>query len=279
VAGILHVVATPLGNLEDMTYRAVRVLGEVDVIAAEDTRTARRLLEHFHIGARPLVSYFEGNEAARTPRLVARLADGQSIALISEAGTPGVSDPGARLVAAAIAQGIHVEVVPGPVAAVTALVGSGLPTDRFLVLGFPPRDPGPRQAMLGALRAERATIVLYEAPGRVAATLADLVDALGADRRAALCRELTKVHEQIVRGSLTALRDRFSAAAPRGECTLVIAGATEDVRAIDVDAAMRALLAEGLGPRDAAARLVVKTGRPRRELYQLALSLAREGRP
>ena len=276
--GRLFVVATPIGNLEDMTYRAVRVLGEVDVVAAEDTRTADRLLRHFGIRGPRVVSYFEGNEAARSGELVERMTHGASVAVISEAGMPGVSDPGERLVAAAVEAGVPVEVVPGASAVLAALVGSGAPTDRFLFAGFPPRDPGPRRQFLGELRGHSATVVLYESPNRVAACLADVSDAMGADRPVVVARELTKLHEEYVRGTAADLRDRFTDAAPRGECGSVIHGAPDDATSaepVDVEAEMRALLAQGLGPKDAAARLVVKTGKPKRQLYQLALSLKR----
>jgi 16S rRNA (cytidine1402-2'-O)-methyltransferase len=280
--GRLFVVGTPLGNLEDMTFRAVRVLGEVAIVAAEDTRAAERLFARFGVRPGRVVSLFTGNEAARTAELVGELAAGKSVALISEAGMPGVSDPGERLVAAAIAAGVPVEVVPGPVAAVTALVASGLPTGRFLFLGFPPRDAGPRAELLASLRAEPATLIFYESPNRVGATLADLAAALGADRRAALARELTKLHEEVARGTLDELAARYRDAAPRGECTLVVAGAPPDraaAPALDLEAEIRRLLAAGLGPRDVAARLVVITGKPRRQLYQLALALRRERPP
>lgn len=276
-AGTLYVVATPIGNLEDMTYRAVRVLGETPVVAAEDTRAAARLLSHYGLRPEKVISFFEGNEARRTGELVERLRGGTDVALVSEAGTPGVSDPGQRLVAAAIEAGVRVEVLPGASAAITALVASGLPTDRFLFLGFPPREPGPRRELFGSLRAERATLVLYEAPPRVAATLADLVDALGAGRPACLARELTKLHEEIVRLPLGELAARYAGEPPRGECTLLVAGASDAEAAaalsIDVEAEVRRLLGEGLGPREIAARLAVATGKPRRVLYQLALSM------
>ena len=275
MAGILHIVATPIGNLEDMSFRAVRTLREADIVAAEDTRSAQRLFERFDIRVGRLVSYFEGNEAARSEELIAALEQGQAVALISEAGTPGVSDPGARLVRVAIDRGIRVEVVPGPVAAIAALIGSGLPTERFMVIGFPPRERGARQMLFGSLRDESSTLVLYEAPGRVGATLADLAAAFGAERAAAVARELTKLHEEFVRAPLGELCARYADEAPRGECCIVVAGAEGAAESIDVEAEVRALLAEGLGPKDVAARLVVKTGKPRRELYQLALSLKR----
>jgi 16S rRNA (cytidine1402-2'-O)-methyltransferase len=278
--GTLYVVATPIGNLEDLTPRAARILREVEVIAAEDTRAALRLLRHLGIEGKRLVSLFEGNEAARSEGLLAELA-ARDVALISEAGTPAVSDPGQRLVAAAAAAGVTVCAVPGASAAITALVASGLPSDRFLFVGFPSRTAGERQAAFGALRTEPGTILLYEAPDRCGATLADLALAFGAERRAALCRELTKLYEEIVRGTLGELAERYREVAPRGEVTIVVAGAdpaTAAGPAVDVEAELAALLAQGLGPKDAAQRLVVKTGLPRRQLYQLALALARGGR-
>lgn len=279
MAATLYVVGTPIGNLEDVTYRAVRVLGEADVIAAEDTRAVERLLDRHGIRAKRVVSFFEGNEARRTEELVERLRAGATVALVSEAGMPGVSDPGQRLVAAAAAAGVPVVVVPGPSAALVALVGSGLPTDRFLFLGFPPREPGPRRELFGSLAAERSTLILYEAPPRVGATLADLAAALGADRPACLGRELTKLHEELVRAPLGDLAARYAETPPRGECTIVVAGASaEEARAraaaaVDVEAEVRRLLREGVSPKEIAARLALATGRPRRQLYQLALAL------
>ncbi|MEM9493346.1 MAG: 16S rRNA (cytidine(1402)-2'-O)-methyltransferase, partial [Myxococcota bacterium] len=259
-AGVLYLVATPIGNLEDMTYRAVRVLGQVDVLAAEDTRSAQRLCRHFSIRVPRLVSLFTGNEARRSGELLAQLRAGHRVAVISEAGMPGISDPGERLVRDAVAAGIRIEVIPGPVAAVTALVGSGLSTGRFLFLGFPPRERGRRQQFLGALRGETATIVLYESPERVAATLADLRDAFGSRRPVVLARELTKRFEEMVRGTAGDLAERYAARAPLGECTLVVAGADSgagQAAAVDIEAELRALLDSGLGPKDAARRLVV----------------------
>jgi 16S rRNA (cytidine1402-2'-O)-methyltransferase len=281
MTGTLYVVGTPIGNLEDLSPRAARVLREADVIAAEDTRAAKVLLAHADAlgatnAARRVISYFEGNEAERAAELGAALRAGQRVAVISEAGMPGVSDPGARAVAAAAAEGARVEVIAGPSAALAALVGSGLPTDRFMFLGFPPREEGARRALFGTLRAETATMIFYEAPDRVAATLGDLAAALGADRRCSLGRELTKVHEEHVRGTLGEHAARYAETPPRGECTLVVAGGTGAPPAIDIEAELRRLLAEGLGPKDAAARLVVTTGKPRRALYQLALSLQRD---
>jgi 16S rRNA (cytidine1402-2'-O)-methyltransferase len=284
VTGTLYVVGTPIGNLEDLSPRAARVLREVDLIAAEDTRAAKVLLAHADAAgganpARRVVSSFEGNEAARAAELGLALRDGRRVAVISEAGMPGVSDPGARAVEAAIAAGARVEVIPGPSAALAALVASGLPADRFTFLGFPPREAGARRELFGTLRGEPGTMIFYEAPDRVAATLGDLAAALGGARRASLGRELTKLHEEHVRGTLAELAVRYAEAPPRGECTLVVeggaAGAADAAAAIDVEAELRRLLDAGLGPRDAAARLVIVTGKPRRHLYQLALSLQR----
>ena len=278
--GTLFIVGTPIGNLEDLSLRAARILREADLIAAEDTRAARTLLVHVDAlgpsnAGRRIVSNFEGNEAERAEQIARALEDGQDVAVISEAGMPGVSDPGSYAIAAAITAGARVEVIPGPSAMLAALVGSGLPADRFMFLGFPPREAGARRALFGTLRAEPATMILYEAPDRLAATLRDAADAFGADRRASLGRELTKLHEEHVRGTLGELSTRYEAASPRGECTLVIGGGTAAEPAIDIEAELRALLAAGLGPKDAAARLVVKTGKPRRVLYQLALALQR----
>jgi 16S rRNA (cytidine1402-2'-O)-methyltransferase len=281
VEGTLFVVGTPIGNLEDLSLRAARVLREVDLIAAEDTRSAKTLLSQVDaLGTvnpvRRVISYFEGNEAEREEEIYDALAQGRDVAVISEAGMPGISDPGTRAIAAAIEAGARVEVIPGPNAALAALVASGLPTHRFTFLGFPPREAGARQELFGTLRSELATLIFYEAPDRVAATLADLAAALGADRRASLGRELTKLHEEHVRGTLAELSARYAHESPRGECTLVVAGAIAAAPAVDIEGELRRLLESGLGPKDAAARLVVVTGKPRRQLYQLALSLQRE---
>jgi len=278
--GTLYVVGTPIGNLEDLSIRAARVLREADLIAAEDTRAAKTLLAHTDaLGpvnpSRRIVSLFEGNEVGRSEQLVLALRAGQRVAVISEAGMPGVSDPGARAVAAAVTSGARVEVIPGPSASLAALVGSGLPSDRFMFLGFPPREQGARQALFGSLRDETATLIFYEAPDRVGATLADLAAAFGAHRRASLGRELTKLHEEHVRGTVAELAAKYAEVPPRGECTLVVEGGAGHAPEIDIEAELQKLLAQGLGPRDAAARLVIVTGKPRRQLYQLALSLSR----
>jgi 16S rRNA (cytidine1402-2'-O)-methyltransferase len=284
VAGTLYVVATPIGNLEDLSPRAARVLREAEVIAAEDTRSVQVLLDRADAGGevcagRRVTSVFEGNEAGRAETIVAELAAGKDVALVSEAGTPGVSDPGERVVRAVIDAGFAVVPVPGPVAAIAALVASGLPAAQFRFVGFPPREAGARAEMFGRLRGDAATLLLYEAPDRVGATLATMVDAFGGERRACVSRELTKKFEEHVRGTVAELAARFAETAPRGECTIVVEGAAEGEGAavVDLEGEVRALLASGLGPKDVAQRLVARTGRPRRELYQLALALSREG--
>lgn len=278
--GTLFIVGTPIGNLEDFSPRAARVLREADLVAAEDTRSAKTLLQHADVlgnvnPVRKVISYFEGNEAEREEEIFDALAQGRDVAVISEAGMPGISDPGSRAVAAAIEAGARVEVIPGPNAALAALVASGLPTDRFTFLGFPPRETGARQELFGTLRNEVATLVFYEAPDRVGATLADLAAAFGSDRRVSLGRELTKLHEEHVRGTVGQLATRYATEAPRGECTLVVQGGQALTVAVDIEAELTKLLDSGLGPKDAAQRLVVVTGKPRRQLYQLALSLQR----
>jgi len=223
--GTLYLVATPIGNLEDMTMRAIRTLKEADLIAAEDTRQTRKLLTHFDIRNR-LVSYHEHNRDASGPELLRMLEEGLSIALVSDAGTPAVSDPGAELAAEAAARGIPVVPIPGANAAVSALIISGLPTHRFLFAGFPPRDRKGLQQFLDSLEAEPGTLILYESPHRVQKTLAALAERWGS-RRMALVRELTKRHEEALRGTVADVRDYAAAHPPAGECCLVIEGAAE----------------------------------------------------
>jgi 16S rRNA (cytidine1402-2'-O)-methyltransferase len=276
------VVATPIGNLEDITLRAVRVLREVDLIAAEDTRAARVLLSRYEITT-PTVSYFKGNEARREPLLLERLKEGQAVALISEAGTPGVSDPGHRLIERCLAEGLAVDVIPGPSAVLTALLLSGLPTDCFSSFGFLPRRGRDRKQHLEELRQAPGTLILYEAPGRVARTLADLLETLG-DRPAALVREMTKLHQEAVRASLSELAHRFAEAPPRGEVTLVVApgdrsgpaavgsGAGAGPSVEDLETLVRARLEAGSSPR-AISRDLAPHGR--RRVYQMALGITR----
>ncbi len=282
--GALYLVATPIGNLEDITLRALRILGEARLIAAEDTRHTRKLLTHFAITT-PTISYHEHSPVERQARLLVELALGD-VALVTDAGTPAISDPGQELVRAAVAAGYPVIPIPGAVAAITALIASGLPTDHFTYLGFLPRRPQERRAALAAVATLPHTLILYEAPHRLLATLGDLLATLG-DRQAVVARELTKLHEQWLRGSLTQLRAQCASPAPRGEYTLVIAGAPTgadaNTQADQPDPAqvartqLRALLAAGLRTRDAAAQVAAATGLPRRDTYQLALQIASEG--
>ena len=273
-AGILYLVATPIGNLEDISARAVRVLGEVDLIAAEDTRLSGRLLKALGI-SRPLISYYEHNKALRGGELLARLQSGENIALISDAGMPGISDPGADLVRLAIEAGIETVIIPGPNAALSALVLSGLESSRFTFEGFLPREGGKRRLALTALAAEQRTLIFYEAPHRLLATLRDMAAAFGEQRPAAAGRELTKLHEEMVRGSLGDLLAHFNETAPRGEFTLVVAGALPPVPKIppegELTAELAALITAGQGRKEAAKTLAQKYGLSVKQVYGLGL--------
>jgi 16S rRNA (cytidine1402-2'-O)-methyltransferase len=272
--GTLFVVATPLGDRRDLSARAAETLRAAELIVAEDTRSARRLLAEIGAPDRPVISCFDANEMARAAEVAARLTDGAQVALISEAGTPLVSDPGYRVVAAAIAAGARIVPVPGPSAVLAALMAAGLPTDRFLFLGFPPRKPGPRRRLFESVRALPFTLVLYESPLRAGATLADLAAVLGPSRAACLARELTKPHEELVRDTLGALAARYAEDRPLGEVTLVVDGAPESAAAEELDddeirARAAELMARGQSTGDAARALAEVTGRPRREIYNL----------
>jgi 16S rRNA (cytidine1402-2'-O)-methyltransferase len=271
VSGTLYVVGTPLGNTGDLAPRALEALRAADVVLAEDTRTAAALLRS--AGARVSArSCFDATAAARADETAGWLAQGKTVALVSEAGTPGISDPGFRIVRAAIAAGARVVPVPGPAALILALVGSGLPTDRFFFGGFPPRRPGPRRALFASLRGLPATLIFYESPHRAADTLADLAAALGPERPACIARELTKRHEEYVREPLGELARRYAAERPLGEVTLVVGGDTGSAAAeLDVEARARRLLDEGASPRDAAARLAAESGLSKREAYAIVL--------
>ena len=217
--GTLYIVATPIGNLKDFTYRAVETLQNVQLIAAEDTRHSRKLLLHYKIGT-PTISYFEHNRFTRIPKIIETLHMGSDVAIITDAGTPGVSDPAYKLVRAAIKEGIRVEAIPGSSALLAALVSSGLPTDRFLFEGFIPSKKG-RKKRLESIQDDQATIVFFESPHRVVKTLKDIYEVLG-DRPAVLARELTKLHEEIIRGTVSELLTYFTQKSPRGECVLMI---------------------------------------------------------
>jgi 16S rRNA (cytidine1402-2'-O)-methyltransferase len=277
--GTLYVVATPIGNLEDLSPRGLRVLREAAVIAAEDTRVTRKLLSRFEVRT-PLTSYHAHSDPRKAEALVERLLGGEDVALVSDAGTPGISDPGGLLVRAAVEAGIPVAPVPGPSAVLAALAGSGLDPTRFVFEGFLPRSAGDRRKALVPLRGLPHTLVFYEAPGRVAAALASLREALG-DRPAIVARELTKKFEEFARGPLSELEERFRAAPPRGECVILVRGVAAAAHAPeepaeDPAAALTALLEQGVSVRDASRAVAEQTGRSRRELYALAQRLAEE---
>ncbi len=270
----LHVVATPIGNLGDMTLRGLSILAAADAILAEDTRVSRTLLARYGIGT-PLSPYHEHNAAEARPRALSRIAEGQALALISDAGTPLVSDPGFKLVAEAVAAGLAVTTAPGACAALAALCVAGLPTDRFFFEGFLPPRSAARRERINALAAVPGTLVFYEAPSRLGETLCDLAAELG-PRPAAVARELTKLHEEVRRGTLDALAADYGAGeAPRGEIVIVV-GPPERREAVDegaLDAEIRAALA-ALSVKDAAAAVAAKLGLPRRQVYARALALA-----
>jgi 16S rRNA (cytidine1402-2'-O)-methyltransferase len=277
--GTLHVIATPIGNLDDVTLRALAALRAAELLYAEDTRRTRILLDRHGIAVRPR-SLHAHNEAERCAEALGALDAGKNVALVSDAGTPTVSDPGARLVAEAIAAGHAVVALPGPSAVLAALVVSGLPPEPFSFFGFLPRRSRERIDLLDGLRARRETLVFFESPQRVGETLAELAAAFGA-RRACVARELTKLHEEAARGTLPELAARFAGGA-RGEITLVVEGASAASEASPSEDALRervaALLARGLSPRDAAEALRVETGASRRALYALALAVKGERR-
>jgi len=269
-AGILFLVATPIGNLEDISLRAVRVLREADLVAAEDTRHTSKLLHHYDI-RRPTTSLHEHNEQEKVPALVAQLRAGSRIALVTDAGTPAVSDPGFRLVRAAIDAGIRVEAIPGPSAVLAALILSGLPTDSFLFAGFPPPKSAARRAWFADLAGERRTLVFFEAPHRIRETLADALAALG-DRQASIGRELTKLHEEVIRGPLSSLPDRVGE--PRGEFTVVVAGKDDADGVSKEEVSDNQLLMEfghltesGAGRREAISELASRHGLRSRDVF------------
>jgi 16S rRNA (cytidine1402-2'-O)-methyltransferase len=276
--GVLYVVATPIGNLEDVTLRALRVLREVDLIAAEDTRRTRLLLQHHGI-SRPLTSYYDAVERSRAPAIVEKLRQGARVALVSDAGTPGIADPGLHLVRGAVAAGVPVVPVPGPSAAAALVSVAGMPVDRFVFEGFLPSRPGPRRRRLAGLAAEPRALVFLEAPTRLEAFLADAEEVLG-DREAVVGRELTKLHEELLRGPLSALRATLRARERvRGEATIVVAGAAAPATvpvAADLDDAIRRLRAAGRSVREIAAELARETGTRRRDVYRRALALVAE---
>ena len=286
LAAALYLVATPIGNLDDVTLRALKLLGDVDLILAEDTRRTRKLLSHFDIHT-PLKSLHEHNEMAHAARLAKRLAGGENMALVSDAGTPLVSDPGYPLVRAALDAGVRVVPVPGASAPLAALTGSGLPTDRFLFVGYLPRKKTARLLLLGELAAEPGTLVFLESPRRLAAALADAAAVFG-DRSVAVARELTKVHEEFIRGNLPEVAARFTDAEVRGEVTVCVAGCGDQAGGFEPGPEAEALRVSGLDKtelsrefdeltaggtarNDALKTLAASHGVPRREVYRVLM--------
>jgi 16S rRNA (cytidine1402-2'-O)-methyltransferase len=269
-AGTLYLVSTPIGNLGDMTHRAVEVLSSAALIIAEDTRHSRRLLDHYSIST-PLKSYHEHNEAQETPKLVARLRAGDSIALISDAGTPLISDPGSRLVAAAVEASLPVVPIPGASSVMAAIVGSGMSLERFAFMGFLPRKGRERSEMIADVVASHSTVVMFEAANRVGATLDALADAGAAERPAVVARELTKQFEEFKRGSVAELAGVYKDVDPKGEVVLLIAGAEKStVSEGELSDAARKLRASGNSPRDVMEHLMSGLGAPRNLAYKLA---------
>ena len=274
-AGTLFIVATPIGNLEDITLRAISTLKEVSLIAAEDTRHTQKLLTHFGI-ARPLTSYHDHNKEEKAEVLVARLKEGESVALVSDAGTPGISDPGYYLINRAVEEGVAVVPIPGVTAAMAAISVSGLPTDAFVFEGFLPQKQSKRKSRLEELKAERRTIILYEAPHRINACLRDTHEVLG-DRRAVLARELTKIHEEILRGKISDIIREVASREPRGEYTLIIEGAGEkgpgeEVSVLSLaDHVEKLIREEGLSRKDAVEKVAKLRGVPKKLVYNESL--------
>jgi len=273
--GTLYLVGTPIGNLEDMTFRAVRILQQVDLIAAEDTRHTGKLLHHFQINT-PQISYHEHNRQSRITELITLLGQAKAIALVSDAGMPGISDPGYELVKACAEADITVVPIPGCTAAITGLTASGLPSDRFVFEGFLPAKTTARRTYLESLKTETRTLIFYEAPHRLCATLEDL-QILGADREIALARELTKLHEEIWRGTIAEAIAHHQVKSPQGEYTVVVAGAKPESVQLSPETLkteLQQLIAQGISRSEASRQLAKQLDLPRRQVYQLALSLA-----
>jgi 16S rRNA (cytidine1402-2'-O)-methyltransferase len=271
-AGTLWLVATPIGNLGDLSPRAIEVLGRAALVCCEDTRRTGRLLQHAGVKAERLAVANDHTELARVGEVLDVLASGADVAVVSDAGTPGISDPGERLARAAIDSGFEVSAVPGPSAAVMALTISGLPTARFVFEGFLPRSGRDRARRLGEIAAEQRTVVIYEAPHRIVRTLADLRDACGDDRHVVVCRELTKLYEAVVRGTLGSIE----VGEPRGEYVVVLAGRRAEERVVDDDVIrneLRAALDAGSSKKDAVAAVSQRLGAPRKTVYALAVTL------
>ncbi len=280
MSGCLYLVATPIGNLEDMTFRAVRILKEVDIIAAEDTRNSIKLLNHFDIKT-PMTSYHEHNKYDKATVLVGKLLEGQNIAVITDAGTPGISDPGEELVKQCYEAGINVVPVPGACAAVNAVIASGLPTRRFVFEAFLPADKKERRFILEELKEETRTMIIYEAPHRLVKTLKELLDALG-NRRANVCRELTKKHESFFLTTLDDAIAHYDGVEPKGECIIVVEGLSRDQiieeerRQWDdmtIEEHLTHYIASGMDKKDAIKQVAKDRGLPKRQVYDVATEL------
>ncbi|OCR00571.1 16S rRNA (cytidine(1402)-2'-O)-methyltransferase [Oscillatoriales cyanobacterium USR001] len=273
--GILYIVATPIGNLEDMTFRAIRILQEVDLIAAEDTRHTGKLLHHFQIKT-PQISYHEHNRHQRLPELINKLLTGKTIALVTDAGMPGISDPGYDLVKACADANIPIIPIPGACACIVALSASGLPTDRFIFEGFLAVKGKERRLSLEVLKNESRTIILYESPHRLRQTLADLGNFLGMDREIVLARELTKLYEEFWRGNIGDAIAHYTNREPQGEFTIVIAGISTVTPILSeeaIKAQLQELINQGVTKSQASRELAEKTALPRRQIYQIALTI------
>lgn len=275
-SGILYLVGTPIGNLEDMTFRAIATLKQVDLIAAEDTRHTGKLLHHFCIDT-PQISYHEHNAHRRVPELVEKLQQGKAIALVTDAGMPAISDPGVELVQGCIAAGIRVVPIPVVTAGIAALTASGFDTQHFGFDGFLPTDKKERRDRLESLRVELRTMILYEAPHRLLRTLADCVEVLGEDRKIAIARELTKLHEEFWRGSLTEAIAYFTVHPPKGEFTLVLEGAKPSLQPVWTEEIilreLQNLIDAGISRSEASRQLAELAALPRRQIYQLAMTI------
>ena len=273
--GVLYVVGTPIGNLEDMTFRGVRILQSVDFIAAEDTRHTGKLLKHFQVNT-PQISYHEHNRHSRIPELLKQLQDGIAIALVSDAGMPGISDPGYELVKACAEAGITVVPIPGAVAAITALSASGISTEKFVFEGFLNAKSKQRRSHLELLKSEERTLIFYESPHRLRSTLQDMREIFGDDRQIVLARELTKMYEEFWRGNIEGASSYYESKAPVGEYTLIVAGNSPTQREFtqaELVAELETIMNQGISPSQASRQLAASTSLPRRQLYQLALSL------
>jgi len=281
MSGTLYLVPTPIGNLGDLSQRVIDTLAQADFVAAEDTRVSLKILNHLGL-KKPMVSYYRHNTETSGPAILARLLAGESCALVTDAGMPAISDPGEELVALCAEHGVPVAALPGPCALITALAVSGLPTGRFTFEGFLPTNKKNRRARLDALRGETRTMIFYEAPHKLTATLTDLRDAFGEERRLSLCRELTKLHEEVRRTTLGAAAAYYQSAPPRGEFVLVLEGACpQEEEGFTLEqglALVRRLREEGMSLRDAVRRAAGDTGLNKNELYQAALGPEREGR-